>query len=93
MRAFVTGMGGFVGAHLAARLVADGWEVAGTVRPGGDTARLRALGLVGSVQVLRADLSDPAAAAAVAAPGRRPGPPGGLVHLPAPLVSPRHRRA
>jgi len=60
-------MGGFVGAHLAARLVADGWEVAGTVRPGGDTARLRALGLVGSVQVLRADLSDPAAAAAVAA--------------------------
>ena len=35
MRAFVTGMGGFVGAHLAARLAGDGWEVTGTVRPGG----------------------------------------------------------
>ena len=28
------GAGGFVGAHLCARLAADGWNVVGTVRPG-----------------------------------------------------------
>lgn len=67
MRAFVTGMGGFVGAHLAARLGAEGWDVAGTVRPGGGDRRLVALGLVGSVETLEADLSDPAATAAAVA--------------------------
>jgi len=67
VRAFVTGMGGFVGAHLAARLVADGWDVAGTVRPGSDPARLRVLGLAGSVEVFEADLSDPSATTAAAA--------------------------
>ena len=66
MRAFVTGMGGFVGAHLAAWLVADGWDVAGTVRPGSGTSRLAALGLDRSsaVEVVEADLSDPASTAA-----------------------------
>lgn len=34
MRALVTGAGGFVGRHLAARLADEGWEVFGTVRPG-----------------------------------------------------------
>lgn len=67
MRAFVTGVGGFVGAHLAARLVADGWEVAGTVRPGGDGHRLRALGVHHRVEPLAADLSDPASTATAAA--------------------------
>ncbi|MCW2679288.1 MAG: strE [Frankiales bacterium] len=33
-RALVTGAGGFVGQHLCARLVGEGWEVWGTVRPG-----------------------------------------------------------
>ena len=35
MRALVTGAGGFVGTHLCARLLADGWDVVATVRPGG----------------------------------------------------------
>ena len=57
MRALVTGAGGFVGAHLVARLVADGWDVVGTVRPGSPPWRLGALGVDRSVQVLDADLA------------------------------------
>ena len=38
MKALVTGAGGFVGAHLCARLAADGWEVLGTVRAEVDLA-------------------------------------------------------
>jgi len=34
VRALVTGAGGFVGGHLATRLISDGWHVHGTVRPG-----------------------------------------------------------
>jgi UDP-glucose 4-epimerase len=59
MRALVTGAGGFVGAHLAARLVADGWEVVGTARPGSPPPwRLGALGVDRSVEVIDADLAD-----------------------------------
>ena len=67
MRALVTGAGGFVGAHLVARLVADGWDVMGTVRGGGPAplARLSALGCLARVDVLAADLADPEQAAAV----------------------------
>jgi len=67
VRALVTGAGGFVGAHLAARLVADGWEVVGTVRPGAPPRRLSALGLTGSVDVVPVDLADPMAVAEIAA--------------------------
>jgi nucleoside-diphosphate-sugar epimerase len=56
VRALVTGAGGFVGAHLCARLAADGWEVAGTVRPGSPAPA--------SVSVLPVDLTDPRATAA-----------------------------
>lgn len=52
-RALVTGAGGFLGRHLCARLLADGWEVWGTVRPG-------AFGPPG-VQALPVDLTDPLA--------------------------------
>ncbi len=34
MRAFITGMTGFVGGHLVASLLADGAEVDGTLLPG-----------------------------------------------------------
>ncbi len=67
MRALVTGAGGFVGAHLAARLVAEGWEVVGTVRPRAPLHRLAALDPAGSVGVVRVDLADPEAVASVAA--------------------------
>ena len=59
MRALVTGAGGFVGAHLAYRLVADGWDVVGVVRPG----HRRPLP---GVRVVEADLSDPDVVAGVA---------------------------
>ena len=71
MRALVTGVGGFVGAHLAARLAGDGWDVVGTARPGSPPWRLEAMGVAGEVEVVEADLSDrdaTTAAARAAAP-------------------------
>jgi nucleoside-diphosphate-sugar epimerase len=70
VRALVTGAGGFVGAHLAARLVEDGWQVTGTVRPGRPPWRLAALGIEDGVDVLEADLSDPVSAAGAAGRAR-----------------------
>lgn len=36
MRALITGIGGFAGSHLAEHLVAEGWQVCGTMLPGKD---------------------------------------------------------
>lgn len=44
-RALVTGATGFIGSHLAKRLVADGWEVHAVVRPGSELGRLREIGV------------------------------------------------
>lgn len=52
-RALVTGAGGFVGRHLCARLLADGWEVWGAVRPGAPAPA--------GVHPLEVDLTDPGA--------------------------------
>lgn len=70
VRALVTGAGGFVGAHLVARLASEGWAVVGTVRPGTAPWRLSALNVAaggGDVEALEVDLSDPRATAAVTA--------------------------
>lgn len=61
MKALVTGAGGFVGAHLSARLAADGWDVAGTVRPGSSAGRLDP-----RVTVIPVDLADREAVAGLA---------------------------
>ena len=58
MRALVTGAGGFVGAHLTARLVHDGWDVVAAVRPGSPPWRLAALQVRDRVTVIAADLAD-----------------------------------
>jgi nucleoside-diphosphate-sugar epimerase len=65
VKALVTGGGGFVGSHLVARLVRDGWEVVTTVRLGASPWRLQALGVVDGVTIVPADLADPEATAAV----------------------------
>ena len=66
MRALVTGGGGFVGAHLAARLVHDGWEVVAATRPHASPRRLAALGVADGTSIVPTDLADPQATAALA---------------------------
>ncbi|MGH2980449.1 MAG: NAD-dependent epimerase/dehydratase family protein, partial [Solirubrobacterales bacterium] len=55
-RALVTGAGGFLGANLIRRLIADGHTVMGMVRPGSDVWRLD--GISGGLEVKSADLRD-----------------------------------
>jgi len=58
-RVLVTGATGFVGAHLAARLVAVGAEVHATLRESSDPWRLRALGVLEAVNLAICDLTEP----------------------------------
>ena len=60
-RALLTGAGGFVGACLARRLLADGWRVELLVRPGSDPWRLQ--DLRGDAAIRKVDLRDATAAA------------------------------
>ena len=57
----LTGASGFIGAHLAARMVAEGRRVRCLVRPSSDTTQLRALsadGVRSGVELVLGDLTD-----------------------------------
>jgi len=55
MRALITGASGFLGSHIADRLVARGDEVRALVRPSSDTSFLQKPG----VEVVTGDITDP----------------------------------
>jgi nucleoside-diphosphate-sugar epimerase len=59
----VTGATGLLGSHIAQRLIAQGVQVRALVRPGSSTEFLYTLG----VEVVRGDLTDPAACSAAVA--------------------------
>ncbi|MFA6317117.1 MAG: NAD-dependent epimerase/dehydratase family protein [Elusimicrobiota bacterium] len=67
-RVLVTGAGGFVGAALTRRLLAEGHEVHAVQRLGGNPWRLG--GVLDQVRLHAADLSDPAAAVRVVGKAR-----------------------
>lgn len=58
MRVLLTGATGFVGSHLARRLVAGGETVHALIRPGADRRRLT--GVISDLRVVEADLADEA---------------------------------
>ena len=55
MKALVTGASGFIGSHIAERLVAQGDDVRALVRPSSDTAFLQGIG----VELVTGDVTDP----------------------------------
>lgn len=59
MRAFVTGIAGFAGSHLAEALLAAGWEVTGLLAPGEGTHHLA--GTRDAIRLVEADIVDAAA--------------------------------
>jgi dolichol-phosphate mannosyltransferase len=67
-RALVTGAGGFIGAALAHRLLAGGWDA--TLLVGPDTDRWRLASLAGNAPVVEVDLRDAGAVAATVGAAR-----------------------
>ncbi len=66
MRAVVLGAGGFLGSHLCRRLVADGWDVTGTVRDVEAPHVVRRLdGVRDDIRLRRGDVVDPELLASV----------------------------
>ncbi|MBM4044872.1 MAG: GDP-mannose 4,6-dehydratase [Planctomycetes bacterium] len=59
MRALITGINGFVGSHLAERLLSNGCEVAGTIQPGTTLDNLAHLGQ--QARTMPCDVTDAAA--------------------------------
>lgn len=59
MRVLLTGATGFIGSHVARRLLASGHGVTAVVRPAGDPWRIE--DLFGSITVIPGDLSTPSA--------------------------------
>lgn len=56
MRTLITGMGGFAGGHLAENLLAEGWEVFGTVLPGEEAGLPETV--AASCKALHCDITD-----------------------------------
>jgi nucleoside-diphosphate-sugar epimerase len=57
MRVFLTGATGFIGSHLARRMLRDGCRVTALVRPGSDTRRIA--DVAGELELLEGDLTEP----------------------------------
>jgi GDPmannose 4,6-dehydratase len=83
-RALVTGITGQDGSYLAQRLVAEGAEVTGTVRPGGGTLHADLAAAGDRVRLVQADLLDPASLRAAVHEVR----PQEIYHLAAPTFVP-----
>ena len=83
-RALVTGIAGQDGSYLAERLLGEGVEVVGVVRPGGDREPANLAAVIGELTLVEAALEDHAALRAVVGDVR----PDELYHLAAPTFVP-----
>jgi nucleoside-diphosphate-sugar epimerase len=68
MIALITGITGFVGSHLARRLVQDGWQVHGVVRPGSSPSAIADLGAAVQMHVQDGSFAQVEAVVRCAAP-------------------------
>lgn len=67
-RAVILGAGGFIGSHLAARLLASGWAVTGVVRdPDDPHTASRLAGIAGDIELVAGHAADPSLLAGVVA--------------------------
>ncbi len=92
MLAYLTGAAGFIGSHLADRLLADGWTVVGIDNfATGDERNLRSAGARARFTLVRADAAQPwdGWTAGLAAPLRRPD---AVLHLASPASPVQYER-